>query len=203
MSLTHLSQIEKNKLNKVFKLHEEKAELVTTDTFLCLEDDMEPPPLAVMRLMELLEKLPEAGIVSSIYCYRCPNIHKMGIAAAQEIVMDNEKIIKKVCCDPDLKGIHEVKACGFGCYAARTKQYLEAFDIIRTMDLKNTVIGNDMLISSVLRLLGWKIFVDFDLWVGHMQITPEGIYTYTHKDAVQDCYEWDDREKVYKYKFLK
>lgn len=196
---TQSSQAESFKLKSCFGLHKLKADLVKTDIFVCLEDDNTPPENCITVLLNLLDHNSDAAIATAVNCYRCPQIHKMGVGVAQEVIMDQEKIIKKVCCRPDLKGVHDVVACGFNCFACRTQPYRDAFKKIEDDKLFPTYIGNDMLITYLIHKAGWRILADFDYWCQHMQTTPKGIYFYEKKDAIQDVYTWNENQKRYKY----
>ena len=197
-----LLQKEYRKLNAAMHMHKEKLKLITTDIFVSLEDDNLPPKNAVARLLELLRANPGVGYATGVNCYRCPQIHKMGMGVTQQIVMDHEKVIKKVSCSPNLTGVHEIVSGGFNCYAVRTKAYADAFKTMEEKGFFPTYIGNDVLITYLIKLNGLKLLADFDLWCDHMQELPDGIYFYNKKDAIQDSYIWSDREKIYKYKAL-
>ena len=202
----HSLQKDYEKLNLSRKLHEDMARLVTTDCFIAIEDDTLPPKNAVVRLLELLRGIPEIGFVGTVCAYRSPHVHKMGINAIKEltfgVVEGKKQVIKKLCFHPSAIGVLDVDAAGWACFAAKTKTFLDAFKKADEEKYFPTYIGNDMLFTHLIKKLGYKVLVDFDLWCDHMQELPDGIYFYNKKDAIQDSYIWSDREKIYKYKAL-
>jgi len=176
-------------------------ELCETDVLVYMEDDYLAPPESVVRLLELLEMNPDAAMTSTVQTYRCPNIQKMGIAPAETIVFDSEKIVRKTCCDPGLRGVHEVVGTSFSCFAARVKDLRESIELIRLKGLLMTYIGHDVVVTNVITKLGRKILVDFELWGEHMQLLclkhACRIHTFGKGEAVQDTYVWDRKVGSY------
>ena len=200
---TSFAQKQATKLLSSYELHKLCFELATTSEFVMIEDDILPPLDAIPRLLKTLRSDSKIGMVSTAGCYRCPDIHKMGVSSAEQIIFSNKMITKRISCNPHLSGVHDVAAAHWGCFASRTDVHLAAFKKCEFEGFIRTYIGNDMVITNLIKQLGFRVVVDFDIWVDHMQPTEKGIYLYNKKDAIQDEYVWHAPGKIYKYRILK
>lgn len=175
-----------------------------TDVLVYIEDDYISPADAVIRLLDLLERNPDAAMTSATQTYRCPAIQKMGIAPTELIEWDDEKIVKKRCFSPETQGVHEVEATSFSCFAARVEALREAIETIKRKKLLMTYIGHDMVVTNVITWSGKKVLVDFDLWGEHLQLLCSkcggGIHVFGKAEAVQDSYTWDEKAGGYIHK---
>jgi len=183
-------------------MHAQILDMIITDIFVMIEDDYLPVPDSIPRLFEILERNPDCVIASAVQTYRCPTITKIGIAPVEDIIWDHEKIIKKTCLSPRTQGIVEAKGTSFSCFAAKTGPYREAWAHCKAKNLLMTYIGHDMVITNTISKIFGKVLVDFDLWGQHMQLINDGIYYYGRKDAVQDCYTWNDQEYMYNVRMV-
>lgn len=175
----------------------EILDMVKTDNYFYMEDDYPPPPGIVVHLLRLLDKSPDAAMTSAVQTYRCPFIQEMGIAPAEKIVWDHEKIIEKRCCSPALQGVQDVEGTSFSCFAARADLMREAIATIRRKKLLMTYIGHDMVVTNALTWTGWRILVDFRFWGDHLQLMCAkhqcGPHAFNKSNAIQDTFTWNDK----------
>ena len=170
--------------------------MVETDSYFYMEDDYLPPPGCVVHLLRLLDKSPDAAITSTVQTYRAPFLQKMGIAPAEKVIWDHEKIIEKSCCSPGLEGVQDVEATSFSCFAARAELVRKALEVIRRKKLLMTYIGHDMVVTNVITWPGRRILVDFRFWGDHLQLMCSkhkcGIHVFNKDNAIKDTYLWND-----------
>ena len=196
-------QINNNfKRSKIFPISEMQHDiisLVTTDVFVQLEDDELPTnPHTISRLLSLL-KTKGVGIATGVSSARNPDLKPVGMGVHQLVVRDGDRIVKRICCSPKTKGVAEVQATGFYCFAAKSMLWQEAlFDSTAvTSGLPHWAF--DTWVTNQVFQHGYKILADFDLWCDHIQVFPDKIYHFNQKDAVLDAYVYIPELKVYSY----
>jgi hypothetical protein len=178
-------------------MHSQILGMVTTRTFMMMEDDYLPPPDAVTRLMGLLTGRPRCAVASACQTYRAPKCERMGIAPADVIVWDEGMIIYKRSFSPKTEGVREAQGTSFSCFAAKTEPYRAAFGEAMATGLLMTYIGHDHVITNVITKLGWKVLVDFGVWGDHMQLEDRKIRMFNRSNALRDSYFWNKAEGRY------
>ena len=189
----------KSKIYPISQMQQDIHNFIFTDVFIQLEDDELPQnPHTLTRLLALLKKKCVA-VASGVSAARSPDLLKVGMGVHQIVELQGDRITKRICCSPKFKGVHEVDATGFYCFAAKKKIWVQALN-----DAKNVASGLphwafDTWVTHQVTRRGYKILADFSLWCDHIQTFPNGIYSFNQKDAVIDAYVYIPELNVYSY----
>lgn len=128
---------------------------VPSQEWICLIDsDMTPEPATVVRLLAH-----NVDVVGALCFGRAEPFH-----ACFHPLPDSDAIYN------DATGLHEVDSVGTGCMLVRRK----VIEAMQYPHFEHTVpgTGEDVLFCRKARQLGFKVYLDFDLCVGHMTTRP-------------------------------
>ena len=189
----------KSKIYPISEMQHDIVNLVYTDKFIQLEDDEVPQNLNVIPKLLALLQLKGVGIASGVSCARSPIKAKCGMGVHQLVALENDRIIKRICCAPACTGIREVQATGFYCFATYTEIWRHALERARKVASGLPHWAFDTWVTHQVYLAGHKILARFDCWCDHIQIMGAEVYRYNQKDAVLDCYIYIPELKVYAY----
>ena len=188
-----------SKTKYIYLMQRDIVELVKTDIYVQFEDDTLPPRNAVPRLLKIIESKEDCGIATAIETGRKNTIEPVGLGVHSLVEKKGDFIVKRISCDPNTKGIVEVQACGFYCFATLRHVFARAVADCDKVKSKLPRWGLDTWITNKILEYGYKIYADFSLWCKHMQLAQGSIYYYSKKDARQDCYVWVPELKGYAY----
>jgi len=189
----------KSKIFPISQMQFDIPKLVHTKTFVQLEDDELPQnPNTITRLLYLLS-LKNVGLATGVSSARNPDLKPVGMGVHQVVEMQGDRIIKRICCSPDTKGVVEVQATGFYCFATYRDLWIKCLN-----DSKKSVSGLphwafDTWVTHRIIKRKLKILADFSLWCDHLQIIPKGVYFFNKKDAKLDVYVYVPDLNVYAY----
>ena len=189
----------KSKIFPISEMQHDIISLVTTDTFVQMEDDEIPQNLnTIPRLLCLLNKK-NVGIATGVSSARNPELTTVGMGVHQLVVRDGDRITKRICCSPKTKGVVEVQGTGFYLFAAKSELWLEALEDARNVASGLPHWAFDTWTTNQVYQHGHKILADFSCWCDHLQARPEGPYSFNQKDAVLDAYTYIPELDVYSY----
>jgi len=190
-----------SKLPTILEMQRDINKMITTKTFFMLEDDTLVPPHAVERLFKILKNNNDAGIVSGVEPTRSPRLTdrvRLGVYYLRRL---DGKILERISLSPDTKGVKNVDAVGFYCFAARTEAWHKGFNIFNNNFYKQkTAEPNwaiDTLLTNDVQRAGFRVLVDFNTPCMHMQVVGDRIYNWAIDKAVPkldfyiekyDCY---------------
>ena len=189
----------KSKIFPISEMQYDIANLITTKTFVQLEDDELPQNKQTIQILLKMLNTPMVGLASGVSSARNPELLPVGMGVQQVLEMDGPRVIKRICCWPDSKGIIPVEATGFYCFATYTSLWQKCLE-----DARNVVSGLphwafDTWVTNRIVKRGYKLLANFDLWCDHAQIKQDEIYLFNKKDAVIDCYVYIPELQVYAY----
>ena len=189
----------KSKIFPISEMQHDIIKLVTTDTFVQMEDDEVPQKNdAIPRLLCLLEK-ENVGIATGVSSARNPDFLPVGMGVHQLVVRDGDRIIKRICFSPKTKGVVDAQATGFYLFAAKSDLWLEALEDAQSVASGLPHWAFDTWVTNQVYQYGYKILADFDNWCDHIQILKKDIYRFNKKDAVLDCYVYVPELNIYCY----
>jgi hypothetical protein len=189
----------KSKIFPISQMQFDISELVTTKTFVQLEDDELPQnPYTISKLLNFLSR-EGVGLATGVSAARSPLHSSVGMGVHDIVEMQGDRITKRICSWPDVKGVKKVMATGFYCFATYTELWRKCLS-----DAKNVASGLphwafDTWVTNRIIKRGYKLLADFSLWCDHIQAHPDKLYYFNQKDAVIDCYVYIPELKVYAY----
>jgi hypothetical protein len=187
----------KSKIYPIAQMQFDIADLVTTKTFVQLEDDEIPTnPKTIPRLLELLKRK-NVGIATGVSTARNPELKKVGIGVHKAVEVDGYRIIKRVNFDPNTKGVKEAQATGFYCFATYLNLWHSALSHVKKTKSRLPHWGFDTYVTNWIYRQGYKILADFSLWCDHIQVVGGKIYRFNAKDAVAEAYVYVPELKAY------
>lgn len=179
-----------SKLPFIYAMQQDIINLVTTPVFVQIEDDTLPPANAVPRLLHLLNKRRNAGIVTAIETGRSHDPTMKSRTGVHYMHMENGKIIKRYSLSPWEKGIKKVDGCGYYCFATWRDLWRQTFRLMPEDMTDMPRFAMDNIQTNKVKELGFEIYADFSLWCVHMNVIPEGILYWKKSNAVKMVDWW-------------
>jgi len=158
--------------------------MIYTDVFFQLEDDTICPPDTFMRLWGLLKQNPRVGFVTAVETGRNALPYTPVRLGVHKIKMKGKKLILRDSFLPETKGVHEIDAAGVYCFVARKEAWDSAFVGYDPVAKAFSVFAMDNVLTYNMKKHGWKLLCDFDIWCGHLQISPDYVIIFTPEQAL-------------------
>jgi len=179
-----------SKISNIWHMWRKIKSMIYTDIFFQLEDDTIAPPDSFTRLYKILMSDPKIGFVTAIETGR-NNIPYFPVRlGVHKVIVKNGFLYKRESFHPDTKGVQEIDAAGVYCFVARTKAYLSAFVDYDPDSKAFSIFAMDNVLTYNMKKHGWKLFADFDMWCGHLQVSFGRICIFTPEQALQFVDIW-------------
>ncbi|MFA5084077.1 MAG: hypothetical protein WC475_01665 [Candidatus Paceibacterota bacterium] len=189
----------KSKIYPISEMQHDIIKLITTDIFVQMEDDELPQnPNTIPRLLRLLKRN-NVVLATGVSSARNPERLPVGMGVHKVVERDGDRITKRICCSPKIKGVQYVQGTGFYCFAAYSKNWLEVLDDARNVASGLPHWAFDTWTTNQLIQHNHYILADFDCWCDHLQLTSSGPYLFNKKDAVLDAYVFIPELGIYAY----
>jgi len=189
------------KLPYIYEMQKDFLGMCTTDKFVLLEDDTLPPykdrPDVVMNMLETLENNPKAALVSAIATGRSSVAYAKTRLGIHYLKREGNRVLWRLSPSQHLRGLHKVDATGWFCCAALKEPWLRAFDGMDEYVEDIPRFAMDVVHTNNIKLLGYDLLADFDLWCAHMNHTPDRIIFWGKKQCRPQLDIWLPEWKVY------
>lgn len=180
---------DKSKLPTIYAMQKDIVGMITTKTFMQIEDDTLPPAWAVKFLMRKLKSDSKIGIVSGVEPTRSPHLTDKVRVGAYYLKRPGAIIYERISIDPKLRGFQDVDAVGFYCNCVRTEAWKKAYKIMeRELERQKTAEPNwaiDTLWTNNVKRAGYRVIADMNTPCLHMQSVGDRIYHWALDRAVQ------------------
>lgn len=140
-------------------------EPVNADYVMWFDSDMTFAPGTMKKLLQDMEELPDASIISGLYFRRSDPYTPV---AFQTLDISDTNEAKWTDYTGELEGIHEVGGVGFGCVLVKTSVIYECFAKYGTCFSPIGSVGEDLSFCWRAKQLGYKTYLDTDIKCGHL-----------------------------------
>jgi len=172
------------------KIYVSKGGMIYTSLMFQLEDDTIAPPWAYKRLFQVLEKHPEAAMVTGISTGRNPLPWVPVRLGVHYLKAKGFKILERHYLNPAFKGIVEVDCSGVYCFAARTALFKKGFRNYDPDKYKTPFFGMDNVLTWNIKKQGYSILADFSVWVSHLDCSGTRILAFSKDQAIEQVDLW-------------
>ncbi len=190
-----------SKLPYIYAMHLDFLKMITTDKFVLLEDDTLPPPMAVHKLLQHLEKNPDVGVATAIATGRSPFKFVKTRLGVHYIKRKGNKILERITPRPYLEKARiktfSVDACGWYCCASYKHLWELGFKGMDKFLSEIPRFALDNFHTNNIKRAGWDILADFSLQCKHMNLSGGRILYWTIKQAVPMLDIWIPKYKTY------
>lgn len=157
---------------------------VTTRRFVCIEDDTLPTINAIPRLLQLLKSPSHPSISTGIETTRSTDKYsrlRLGVHYTRSV---GYKIIERLSPPPHKKGIYEVDACGWFCFASYTHLWQDTLEEVQKHLDEIPFNMLDTVHTNLHCKAGHKIMADFSISCTHMASDSKIIHKCTKDRAI-------------------
>jgi len=167
---------------------------IYTDSFFQIEDDTIAPADAFTRLFLNLKQNPDAAYITGIETSRNAipwlpvrlGVHQMKVCPCG----GKNKILKRHSLSPNAIGTISISCSGVYCFAARTKPFFTGLDGFDPYKINPPIWALDMLFTRNIRLHGYIIYADFNVWCTHLHASGARIISWGKEQAVEMVDLW-------------
>ena len=188
---------DKSKLKHIWLMWNDIKDMITTETFMLIEDDTLAPKNAFWDLFKVLMSDKKIGLVTAIETGRTKRHWIPVRLGVHYLKRKGNKIIERISLDPNSKGIKDIDASGVYCFVARTDAYKSGFVGMEEYIKEIPFFAIDNILTNNIKRNGWKIKANFNVWCDHLQLMAGSIYKFNKKNAVPMADLWIDKYKNY------
>ena len=194
-------QFKKSKLFNIWAMWKSifitRGGMIFTPEFFYLEDDTIACPDAYNRLFAQLHKDSKVGMVTGIETGRHAYPWVPVRLGVHYLKMRKFKVLERISLDPNLKGLQKIDASGVYCFAARTKAYKTGFLGYDPCSLKIPFFAMDNVMTWNMKLHGWGLLADFNVWCSHLEASAARIISFSKDQAVPMADIWIEKFNNY------
>jgi hypothetical protein len=179
-----------SKLSPIWQMWLDMIKMIDTDIFFVLEDDTIAPPHAFMELVGQLISRERCAFVTGIETGRAQFSWQKVRLGVHYLTREKNLVVRRVSLHPDTQGVVSIDAAGVYCFAARTEPYKKAFEGMGDYVASLPFFAMDNILTNNIKLAGWELYADFDVWCEHLQQGSGNLVYFGKKQAVQMADVW-------------